>query len=233
MEAPLTQDQLEALRGLSTCAVANAVETFETRLRNEGFAGAGVRAIFAQQKPVVGYAITVKIRCSSPPPVGHTYLEHTDWWNEIVKRPGPGIVVIQDVDPKPGLGALVGEVHANILKALDCVAVVTNGAVRDLPALQALGFGAFASGVAVSHAYAHLVEVSTPVEIAGLRIEPGDLVHGDCHGVITIPKNIAAEVPAVAARMIAREAELISLCRHDANVEELRSEVRKLRSAPI
>ena len=71
MEIPLTPEQLRALSSLSTCTVANAVETFETRLRNEGFLGSMVRAVFPQQKPVIGYAVTVKIRCSSPPPVGH------------------------------------------------------------------------------------------------------------------------------------------------------------------
>ncbi|MGZ5565386.1 MAG: RraA family protein [Limisphaerales bacterium] len=233
METPLSPEQLQALRSLSTCTVANAVETFETRLRNEGFLGSGIRAVFPQQKPVVGYAVTITIRCSSPPPVGHNYLEHTEWWDEFAKQPGPRIVVIEDVDPLSGLGAFVGEVHANILKALGCVGVVTNGAVRDLPALEALGFAVFASRIAVSHAYAHIVEIGTAVEIAGLKIEPGDLLHGDCHGVISIPTKIAAEVPAVAARMLAREKEVISLCKLDGNVEELRSAIRKFRSTPV
>jgi 4-hydroxy-4-methyl-2-oxoglutarate aldolase len=233
MQTSLTAEQLQALRSLSTCTVANAIETFETRLRNEGFSSSGVRAIFPQQKPIVGYAVTVKIRCSSPPPVGHNYLERTEWWDAFAKQPRPRIVVIEDVDPQPGLGALVGEVHANILKALGCVGVVTNGAVRDLPALEALGFAAFASRIAVSHAYAHIVELGTPVEVAGLKIETGDLLHGDCHGVILIPSKIAAEVPAVAARMIAREKELISLCKPDGDVEELRSAIRKFRSTPV
>jgi regulator of RNase E activity RraA len=233
MSVSLTSDQLETLRGFSTCAVANAIETFETRLRNAGFSARGIRAMFPQQNPIVGYAVTVKIRCSSPPPEGHSYLEHTDWWNQILKSPAPRIVVIEDVDPQPGLGALVGEVHANILKALGCVGVVTNGAVRDLPALDALGFAAFAGGVSVSHAYAHLVEIGTPVEIAGLKIESGDLLHGDCHGVISIPTKLAGEIPAVAARMIAREKELKSLCKPGVNVEELRSAVRKLRNVPV
>lgn len=213
--------------------MANAIETFETRLRNEGFCGLGIRAMFPQQKPVAGYAVTVKIRCSSPPPEDHNYLEHTDWWSEIQKQPGPRIVVIEDVDAQSGLGALVGEVHANILNSLGCVGVVTNGAVRDLPALEALGFAAFASRVAVSHAYAHIVELGTPVEIAGLKIQPGDLLLGDCHGVISIPLKIAAEIPETAARMIAREKEVISLCKPDGQVEELRSAIRKFRSAPV
>ena len=95
--------------------------------------------------------------------------------------------------------------------------------------VEALGFAAFAGGIAVSHAYAHIVEIGMPVEIAGLKIETGDLLHGDCHGVISIPTEIAAEVPAVAARMLAREKEVISLCKPDGNVRRIRSAIRKFR----
>jgi 4-hydroxy-4-methyl-2-oxoglutarate aldolase len=233
METVLTPEQIDAFLSLSTCDVANAIETFDVRLRNEGFLGSGVRAILSRQKPVVGYAVTLKIRCSSPPPVGHPYLEHTDWWNQILKFPAPRIVVIEDVDPETGLGALIGEVHANILKAHGCAGIVTNGAVRDLPALENLGFAAFAGRMAVSHAYAHLVEIGTPVEIAGLKIEAGDLLHGDCHGVISIPKTIATEIPAVAARIAAREKELISLCKAGSDIEQLRTAIRKFRNIPV
>ncbi len=126
------------------------------------------------------------------------------------------MVVIEDVDPQVGLGALVGEVHANILKSfgLRRSGDKWSGA-RFACALEAAGFAAFAGGISVSHAYAHMVEIGMPVEIAGLKIETGDLLHADCHGVISIPTKIAAEVPAVAVRMIAREKEVNSLCKPD------------------
>jgi 4-hydroxy-4-methyl-2-oxoglutarate aldolase len=233
MESALTPEQLEALRGLSSCTVANAIETFGTRLRNEGFTGPGIVPIFPKLKPVTGYAVTVKIRSSSPPAVGHNYVEHTEWWNEILKSPAPRIVVIEDVDPQPALGALVGEVHANIFKALGCVGVLTNGAVRDLPALEALEFVAFASRVAVSHAYAHIVEMGSPVEIGGLKINPGDLLHCDCHGVISVPAQHAAAIPQVAVKMLAREKELIGLCHPEPDLDALRTAIRKFRSSPV
>ena len=97
--------------------------------------------------------------------------------------------------------------------AVHCVGCVTNGAVRDLPAVEKTGFHLFAGSVAVSHSYAHLVDLGEPVEIGGLKIHPGDLVHGDRHGVHTIPHEIAAEIPKVAAALIAEERELIELCR--------------------
>src|SRR5262245_5419118 len=131
MKVPLTTEQLEPLRLLETCAVANAIETFDVRLRNEGFTDATVRCMFPRLKPMVGYAVTATVRSSNPPPDRHDYMDRTDWWNYILSIPAPRVVVIQDVDQNPGTGSLLGEVHSNILMALRCVGAVTNGAVRD------------------------------------------------------------------------------------------------------
>ena len=93
------------------------------------------------------------------------------------------------------MGAFVGEIHAAIGIALHCVGCVTNGAVRDLPAVEAMGFQLYARHTSVSHAYAHIIEFGEPVEIDGLKISSGDLLHGDRHGVLTIPIAIAGQVP--------------------------------------
>ena len=121
-------------------------------------------------------------------------------------------MVLQDVDHSPGLGAFVGEIHASIGLALKCVGCVTNGAVRDLPAVEALGFHLFAGCVSVSHAYAHITDFGEPVEIGALKIHPGDLLHGDRHGVLTVPLEIAPDVPAEAAKILAEERTLTELC---------------------
>jgi regulator of RNase E activity RraA len=156
-------------------------------------------------------------------------LDRTDWWNYILSIPAPRVVVIQDVDEKPGTGSLLGEMHSNILMALKCVGAITNGAVRDLHAVESMGFQLFAGNVAVSHSYVHIIEVGAPVEVGGLKITPGELLHGDCHGVLSIPLEIATEIPAVAARIIARERKLIGLCRSPQfSPERLREAVKEM-----
>jgi regulator of RNase E activity RraA len=228
MKTALSPDQFEIIRRLGTCTVSNAIETFEVRLRNEGYADATVRCMFPQLPSMLGNAVTAKIRCSNPPTQGHAYLERTDWWNHILAVPSPRVVVIQDIDAKPGSGAFLGEVHANILMALDCVGAVTNGAVRDLPEVASAGFHFFAGNVSVSHSYVHIVEIGGPVEVGGLKIQPGDLIHGDCHGVLSIPRDIAAEIPAVAERIFDKERKLIGLCRvGDFSLDKLREVVKE------
>src|SRR5262249_5715538 len=183
MNHPLTSEQLESLRRLDACTLANAIETFHERLRNEGFVDHTVRCLFPRLEPMLGYAATVKIRGAAPPTANGGYNDRTDWWEYVSSLPAPRVVVVQDVSSRPGLGSLVGAVHMNILRAIHCVGVVTNGSVRDIPAAEAAGFHFFAGSVSVSHAYVHIVEVGKPVELGGLKIGSGDLLHGDLHGV--------------------------------------------------
>jgi|SRR6185437_3326701 len=224
----LTFEQLESLRRLDACLLANAIETFHERLRNEGFMGHKVRCLFPQLQPMIGYAATIKIRGSSPPTAGNLYSDRTDWWDYIESLPAPRIVVVEDVAARPGLGSLVGAVHMNILRALHCSGVVTNGSVRDIPAAESAGFHYFAGSVAVSHAYVHIVEIGKPVEIDGLKIRSGDLLHGDLHGVQNIPFDIASRIPEAAARIAAEEHSLIALCRSPGfSLQKLRAAVKR------
>lgn len=223
----LTAAQLSALRQLDTCSVANAIETFDVRLRNEGFADASIRCMFPKLPPMVGYAATVRVRCSNPPMQGHTYPNRTDWWNYVESLPAPRVVVIQDVDERPGTGAFLGEVHAHILQALNCAGVVTSGSVRDVPAIEALGLPLFATSVAVSRAYVHIVDFGSPVVIGGLEIQPGDLLHGDLHGLLSVPKEIAADIAAAVARRAESEQKVIALCKStDFSFAKLREAVK-------
>jgi len=222
--------QLEQFRRLSTCLVASAIETFHVRLPNTGFADSTIRCIFEEQPSMVGYAATARMRSSNPrmeASKSYDYYDRTDWWNHILTIPTPRVVVIEDVDDPPGLGAFVGEVHANILLALGCTGIVTNGAVRDLSDIRPTEFQMFAGNVSVSHAYAHVFDFGSPVEVGGLTVRPCDLLHGDRHGVQTIPPEIAEKVPAAAREIRQRRQELVGLRRSAGfTCEKLRQAIR-------
>ncbi|MEP6669758.1 MAG: RraA family protein [Chthoniobacter sp.] len=214
MNPPIPDAALKALATFDTCAVANAIECFDVRLRNEGFTNNTLQCHFPDMPPMIGYAVTLRVRSSNPPMEGGTYAQHTDWWDQLDAVPGPHVVVIQDADRRPGGGgAFIGEIHAAILQALGCVGVITDGAVRDVPAVGRTGFQLFSRTLSVSHAYMHVIEVNTPVEVAGLHIRAGDLIHGDRHGIVRIPLAVAAELPVVAARVRDQERVILEFCR--------------------
>ena len=231
MNSPHTPEQLEALFGLDGPALANAIETFNVRLRNEGFASGGLRCLFPGLPPMVGHAVTLRIRGASPPKTGAaTYVEGTAWWDYVMSVPAPRVVVVQDVSSERGRGAFLGEVHASILRALGCVGAVTDGAVRDLTAVERLGFHFFAERISVSHAYMHIVETGQPVEIDGLTVRSGDLLHGDLHGVQTVPHGIVSALPAAAAEIEARErAILTTAVSSQVSIDALRAAVESRR----
>ena len=211
--AILSRADFDRIRQLDTCSVSNAIERFNVRLRNEGFVSGAIRCRFPRLSPMLGYAVTGRIRTSTAPMTGRCYFDRMDFWRYIATIPAPRVVVLEDVDPVPGMGAMVGEIHATIGQALECVGHVTNGAVRDLPAVEATGFSLFSTRVSVSHAYAHIVDFGEPVMIGGLKVLPGDLLHGDRHGVHAIPLSIASEVPRMVQEIAEREHELINFCR--------------------
>jgi 4-hydroxy-4-methyl-2-oxoglutarate aldolase len=204
---------LQALRRLDTCTVSNAIETFEVRLRNTGFADSRIHCMFGDFPPMLGYAATARLRTVEPPIAGRMHHDRTDWWNSILQVPTPRVAVIEDIDKPAGVGAFLGDMHAAILIGLGCVGYVTNGAVRELPRVRDLGLQLFAGNVAVSHAYAHLFDFDAVLNIAGLEVHPGDLLHGDQHGLLTVPREIAGEIPAVAERQRQTQQKVIDFCR--------------------
>lgn len=212
LKIPVYGEDLDALRRIDTCTLSDAIETFEVRLRNTGFANASVQCIFHDLPPMVGYAATGRLRTVEPPIAGGSYHDRPEWWNSILQIPSPRIVVLEDMDKPPGVGAFVGGIHAAILKALGCVGYVTDGAVRKLPRAHELGFQLFAGNVAVSHSYAHIFDIGAVVKIGDLEVRPGDLLHGDRHGLLTVPREIASQIPAVAAKLLQGEQRIIDFC---------------------
>jgi regulator of RNase E activity RraA len=211
--AALTAEQLDALRAMDSCAVSNAIEATGVRLRNEGYMDATVRSLFPDLPPLVGYALPVLVRTTKPPVQGMRYVDSIDWAEQLLALPHPRVLVVQDERSEPRTGSFTGEVHANIYRALGCAGVITNGAVRDLPAMHALSFQAFAVYVSVSHAYVHIVQVGKPVMVGGLTVHTGDLLHADRHGVVSVPLDIAGDLPAIAAAQRQEEEKLIAFCR--------------------
>lgn len=209
--AALSTEELEALRGLNTPTVSNAIETFNVRDRNQGFMSGDIKCIFPDMGVMVGYACTATI-IADQPATGHEQVNRSDMWEHVLQIPGPRVAVIQDLDRPPCIGSLWGEVNANVFKALGCLGTVTDGGVRDLDEVRELGFYFFAAQVIPSHAYVHYVDVGKPVEVGGLAVNPGDLIHADKHGVLVIPHDVAREVVAAARRIEEKERRIFNLC---------------------
>lgn len=223
-------DRLAELKLYSSPTLANAVEMFGVRPRTAGFMSSAIRCMFPDMGPMVGYACTATIRAATEPPSGAAALRPA-LWRELEHIPPPGVLVLQDLDEPPGVGAFWGEVQSNIHRALGCIGTVTNGSVRDLDEVRALGFHFFAGSVGVSHAYVHLVEIGIPVEVGGLTVRPGDLLHGDQHGVLAVPIEIVGRISEGVEQVERVERQIIDYCQSPGfsreGLEELYTKLRR------
>ena len=197
-------EALEALRRYDTPTLSNGIETFDIRPRDAGFASMEIRCLFPELGTAVGYAATAMIRARGKGPDDQSPL-----WSQVRAQPAPRFVVVQDLDDPPGHGSLWGEVNATIFKALGCVGAITNGCVRDLKEAREMGFQFFARGPGVSHAYVRVVAAGVEVSVGSLAVSPGDLLAADQHGVLSIPEDIAAQLPAACDKVVEREQNLL------------------------
>lgn len=200
---------LEALARYDSPTLANAIETFAMQPRDVGFADSRIRCMFPELGRMVGYAATATIIARGEPGADWAGAGNDALYAHTRSVQAPRIVVVQDLDDPPAHGSLWGEVHATIFSALGCAGCITDGSVRDLDEARGMGFRFFASGPSVSHAYVRVETVGEPVQIGGLTVAPGDLLHADQHGVLKIPHEIAAELPAAADRVIETEQRLL------------------------
>jgi regulator of RNase E activity RraA len=97
-------------------------------------------------------------------------------------------------------------------------AIVSDGAFRDSPDIEKMGFPVFAAGrsATISLAVHHAVAVNVPIGCAGVAIYPGDILVGDEEGVVVIPRHLAAEIAVPAANQEQLEAFIIEKVRNGA-----------------
>ena len=134
-----------------------------------------------------GRAVTVEFEPGNPDHPKRNPHAWSEYRAYLAAIPGPKIVVVQDLDKPRTYGAFWGEVNSSIHRALGCVGTIADGAIRDLDEMNAAGFKAIARRLCVGHAFSVPVRWGQPVEVFGTRVEPGQLIHADKHGFLTVP----------------------------------------------
>jgi regulator of RNase E activity RraA len=217
-----SNEELDAIRKFTVPTLANAIETFGVIPSNEGYCNHTLKCHYPNMPTMVGYAVTARVSTDQPPSAVRPGISELEYWRWIADQPGPKVAVVQDIDSPPK-GAMWGEWNANVHKALGCVGMVTEGAARDLDGVAKLNFHFFSTYILPSHGYGAFIDYGGSVRVAGLVIEPGDLLVGDQHGVLLIPPEIPLlELADVAREIDELEGEIFALCQSpDFSVEKL------------
>jgi len=212
MTKTISQQTLAQLRKFDTPTICNLIEVFDVRPRNQGYMDKRIVAAFPEMPPMVGFAATATFCASLPPRGGDAYSSIDKQVERFGELSGPAVVVFQDLDA-PSVAATFGEVMCTTYQAFGAQGLITSGTGRDLDQVRKIGFPVFTNGACCSHGYVHIPQIFMPVYVGGIAIYPDDLLHGDCNGVTTIPKDIAAEIADVGDAYIAAEMLLIETLR--------------------
>lgn len=213
-EHKLTRDDLAGLAKFDTATLCNALEVLRPEYRDRGYTRRPLRAARPELPPVVGIARVGEVRAEAPSPPG-TAPDRVAWYEYVSLADLPTMVVIEDRDSMPGTGAFWGEVNSLVHRTLGAVGCVTNGSFRDVTAL-AEGFQILGGHVGPSHAHAHITELGRPVEICGMLVRHGDIIHADYQGAVVVPRECVQDIPAAVDVVLRREKLILDTCRDPA-----------------
>jgi 4-hydroxy-4-methyl-2-oxoglutarate aldolase len=205
---------LEYLSTVDSPTLSNAVELLKIRPRREGFTPVQVRALFPEFGRMCGYAVTAQVETV-------TQTEPFDiegfvqLYGAVERSVKPAVIAFQEIGGFPDYAAHCGEVMSSIFTRLGAIGLVSDCAVRDIPEVRALRFHYFARGSVASHANFRIVRVGIPIQVFGMPISPGDLLHGDENGLISIPAGLEEKLPRMVDAVRSRERALIDFVRSD------------------
>jgi 4-hydroxy-4-methyl-2-oxoglutarate aldolase len=218
----LSPEALEFLRSVDSPTMANAIETFNVRDRCEGYIGGAVECQFPDLGVMVGRAVTVTMT-SAP---GEVASRDGYWrmWDAVAAMDGPVVIAVQDVSGSPERCAYAGEMMATLAQRLGAVGMVTDGALRDVDEVHALGFHYFMRFPVVSHGNFSIVSVNEPIDLDGQVVNPGDILHGDRNGIVIVPDEVVdGLVDAVAGIRERESAQLAYMRSPEFNLADLKT----------
>lgn len=205
-------DTLSQLQAIDSPTLSNAIERFQIRPQTSGYAGYDLQCVFPELGSMVGYAVTCTAESTSDEAASPRGL--IQLWEALEAAPKPAVLVIKDIGTDRKRSCHLGEVMATTAKALGAVGCVSDGGLRDILEIKELGgFQLFCPGFTVSHGNPVICDVSVEVELSGLPISPGTLLHGDINGLLSVPEEVLDSVVAEVEKVRETERAILELAR--------------------
>ncbi len=202
----MTPSLLNLLKRVDTPTVCNAIEVAQGKRGFNGFTRGTMLCSDPEGGAMVGYARTAKIAALAPPSEDPDVIKarRMAYYRHMSEGPRPAVTVIEDVDYPNCIGAYWGEINTTVHKGFGISGALTNGVMRDLGDLPG-GFPVVAGSIGPSHGFVHVREIGTEVEIFGLKVRDGDLVHADRHGAVVVPPEVIPALEAAITKLLETE----------------------------
>lgn len=194
---------LALLKAVDTPTVCNAIEVAQGQRGFDNYTKGTMLASEPAAPAMVGFARTARIAGLEPPAESKAVIRERrlNYFRHMADGPRPAVAVVEDMDYPHCVSAWWGEVHTTVHKGLGLEGALTNGVMRDLGDLQP-GFPVVAGSIGPSHAFVHVREIGTPVQVKGMSVATGDLIHADRHGALVIPPEV---IPALEAAILSMQ----------------------------
>jgi regulator of RNase E activity RraA len=187
---PLTAAALQQLGEYDTALLANLLRFVDSTPTHQWYMGNQIGSLIPDVGPTVGVAVTCELDTSTPDHEADGDAE--GFWQQVAEielMDVPVVWVVSCVGSRPRHECIMGDGMGKLLHAAGCVGAVTNGGVRDLAGLRSIAFGAYGSGVAIHHCNMRVRQLNIPVEVGGITVMPGDVIHANNEGVIRLPNR--------------------------------------------
>lgn len=210
----IPNDLLTLLQKVDTPTVCNAIEVVQGKRGFSRYTKGTMQHSRPGAPAMIGFARTAKIAGRLPSTEDPAVIRsrRMDYFRSMAGGLGPSVAVIEDTDYPDCVAGWWGEVHAAVHKGLGLGGAVTNGVMRDLDVMDE-DFPVLAGSIGVSHGYVHVVEIGTPVNVFGITVTQGDLIHADRHGALVIPEHAVPDLKTAIDTVIANESIVIGPAR--------------------
>lgn len=209
-------EKLEKLKDYDTPSVTNVVASYPKSPQyclglydpwhGKWYTDQSLKCMFPEVGRVAGLAVTCTY--NMPGTVEKPYTLRDVLRSMGAKGDVPTILAIDQQFPEDikNRCGLCGGNMMNAFKAVGCVGVLSNGPSRDVDEVRPLGMQYMLTGVTPGHGYFELTAVDEPVEICGMEVKSGDVIHMDENGAVKFPVEYIDQVLELLDRIQTREA---------------------------
>ena len=164
-----------------------------------------LKCMYPELGRMAGYVVTVTFGLSDPK---FNRLGFVDLYKAIEKMPKPVIVAMKQDLPEniKKKNGLCGGNMMTAFKSLGVIGVMSDGPSRDLDEVRPMGLQYMLTGVCAGHGDFSIHAINTPVNICGMDVAPGEIVHMDENGAVKFPAEYLPEVVERCERLQAYEA---------------------------
>ena len=177
--------------------------------------------MFPELGRTIGYAVTCVYGLPEQATQQLTFVDVAEALEASLK---PSILVFQQNFP-PELANKVGLAGGNMttaMKALGCVGAISNGPSRDIDEIREMHFQYMLSGISPGHGETAVHAVNVEVSVAGMDVEPGDIIHMDENGACKFPASRLYDVLVNSRKLLQEEEERMARLRSASTAEQVR-----------